>query len=58
GAGKSTLMKLLAGVESPDCGTVTLGTGVLRAYFSQHSADTLRDDRTLLEEMRAVAEGR
>ncbi len=58
GAGKSTLMKLLAGVELPDRGTVTLGTGVKRAYFSQHSADTLHPERTLLEEVRAVAQDR
>ncbi len=58
GAGKSTLMKLLAGVEQPDRGTITLGTGVKRAYFSQHSADTLHAERTLLEEVRAVAQDR
>ncbi|RMF82139.1 MAG: ABC transporter ATP-binding protein [Nitrospirae bacterium] len=58
GAGKSTLMKLLAGVERPDRGSVRLGSRVVRGYFSQHTADTLHPERTVLEEVKAVAEGR
>jgi ATP-binding cassette subfamily F protein 3 len=58
GVGKSTLMKLLAGIVEPDAGEVRLGTNVTRAYFSQHSSETLTTSNTILQEVTAVAPDR
>ena len=38
GCGKSTLLKLLLGQETPQQGTVELGTNLQIAYFDQHRA--------------------
>ncbi len=38
GAGKTTLLKMLIGQETPDSGTVTLGTGLEMAVFDQNRA--------------------
>jgi ATP-binding cassette subfamily F protein 3 len=35
GCGKTTLLKCLLGMETPDAGTVTLGSGVKIGYFDQ-----------------------
>jgi ATP-binding cassette subfamily F protein 3 len=58
GVGKSTLMKLLAGFVEPDVGEIRLGTNVTRAYFSQHSSETLTATHTILQEITAVAPDR
>jgi ATP-binding cassette subfamily F protein 3 len=50
GAGKSTLLKILAGVLPFDRGERVLGLNVQSGYFSQHRWETLRADRTALEE--------
>ena len=36
GTGKSTLLKMMAGLEEPDHGTVTLANHVICSYLSQH----------------------
>lgn len=54
GAGKSTLFRLLAGVEEPTSGCVSRGLNVKMAFFSQESADNLRYDRTIWEEVQSV----
>ena len=38
GCGKSTLMRVLAGEAGPDSGSVTVGAGVVRAYYRQDFA--------------------
>lgn len=38
GCGKTTLMKMIAGVESPDSGTVTVGQTISLGYFHQEIA--------------------
>ena len=48
GCGKSTLMRALAGESAPCSGSVTLGTGVARAYY--------RQDFTHLDPKRSVRE--
>jgi ATP-binding cassette, subfamily F, member 3 len=50
GVGKSTLMRLLSGVEKPDAGTVKAGHKVEFGYFSQDRYD-LDENRTVLENM-------
>lgn len=41
GTGKTTLVKILLGLEQPTDGIVSLGHNVRLAYFSQHAADSL-----------------
>jgi ATP-binding cassette subfamily F protein 3 len=50
GVGKSTLMRLLAGVEPPDAGTIKLGHKARTGYFSQDRYD-LDENKTVLENM-------
>ena len=54
GLGKTTLMKLLAGVEQPSAGQIKLGHNVAFSYFPQNHADVLRNcgEETLFEWLR------
>src|SRR5204863_3893596 len=51
GAGRSTLLKLVAGATEPDQGTVTVGSSVRMGYFAQHSMDLLDGDDTVFESL-------
>jgi ATP-binding cassette subfamily F protein 3 len=53
GAGKSTLLKILAGVVETQRGERKLGHNAKIGYFSQHRADTLDANKTVLEEVLA-----
>ncbi len=55
GAGKSTLLKILAGVVEFQQGERKLGHNAKIGYFSQHRADTLNPERTVLDEVLASA---
>ncbi|MBM3846464.1 MAG: ABC-F family ATP-binding cassette domain-containing protein, partial [Verrucomicrobia bacterium] len=55
GAGKSTLLKILAGVVPFQQGERKLGHSARLGYFSQHRADTLSPDNTVLEEVMGSA---
>jgi len=55
GAGKSTLFKMLTGAETPDSGTITMGSTVELAYVDQ-SRDSLDGDKTVWEEISDGAE--
>jgi len=55
GVGKSTLLKMLAGVEQPDSGTIEFGRDVTVGYYAQDQAQTLNESRTVIEEMRVYA---
>jgi energy-dependent translational throttle protein EttA len=50
GAGKTTLFKMLAGQESPDSGSVTVGDTVVLSYVDQNR-DALDADKTVYEEI-------
>jgi len=50
GAGKTTLFRLLTGQETPDAGTLTIGSTVELSYVDQ-SRDALEPDRTVYEEI-------
>ncbi|MCH7651361.1 MAG: ATP-binding cassette domain-containing protein [Nitrospinae bacterium] len=51
GAGKSTFLKLLAGVIDYQEGEIKLGTNVTRAYFAQHLIEILDGSHTVLESL-------
>jgi ATP-binding cassette subfamily F protein 3 len=49
GVGKSTLMRMLSGVEAPDSGTRTEGHQVVMQYFAQDEAAKLNGSETVYE---------
>jgi ATP-binding cassette subfamily F protein 3 len=55
GAGKSTLLKILAGVVQFQKGERNLGHNAKIGYFSQHRADTLDPEKSVLDEVQASA---
>ena len=50
GAGKTTLFRMITGAESPDTGTITIGSTVELGYVDQ-SRDSLDPDRTVFDEI-------
>jgi ATPase subunit of ABC transporter with duplicated ATPase domains len=54
GAGKTTLLRCLAGIYSPDAGSVRLGANVSIGYYAQEHED-IRPGATALETVREVA---
>ncbi|HEU4882632.1 MAG TPA: ABC-F family ATP-binding cassette domain-containing protein [Longimicrobium sp.] len=54
GCGKSTLMRVLAGVAQPQRGSVTMGTGVRPAYYRQDFTH-LDPDKKIREEVAEAA---
>ncbi len=56
GAGKTTLVKLILGMEQPTRGSVGLGHNARVAYFSQHAADSLRPDLSVIDSIHDVAD--
>ena len=52
GCGKSTLMKIIAGVESSDGGTITMQKGLKLGYLAQQG--DVGEGRTVLEELESV----
>ncbi len=55
GQGKSTLLKLLAGLVQPQRGRRLVGGRVKMGVFSQHALEDLHPDHTVLEELGTVA---
>lgn len=51
GKGKTTLLKLLAGMLSPQSGDVTFSPGIERGVFEQTNISILNDERTVEEEI-------
>lgn len=56
GEGKSTLSKILAGVESYSGGTLEIGT-INLGYFAQHQAELLDSEATVFETIERIATG-
>ncbi|WP_193605434.1 ABC-F family ATP-binding cassette domain-containing protein [Nocardioides dongkuii] len=54
GAGKTTMLRILAGVDRPDTGRVVPGHGLKVGYYAQEH-ETLDTNRTVLENMRSAA---
>lgn len=54
GAGKSTLARILAGEESLDGGSRTLGEKTKMSYFAQHQTDRLDPNHSVLESALSV----
>lgn len=54
GAGKTTMLRILAGVTQPDTGKVIPGHGLKIGYFAQEH-ETLDVNRTVLENMQSAA---
>ena len=57
GKGKSTLARLVAGVEPPSGGTLIRGEGTRAAWFAQHQAEELDPAMTVEACARAALEG-
>ena len=54
GAGKTTMLRILAGVDQPDTGEVVPGHGLKLGYYAQEH-ETLDTSRTVLENMQSAA---
>ena len=54
GAGKTTMLRILAGVDQPDTGSVVPGHGLKIGYYAQEH-ETLDVERTVLENMQSAA---
>ena len=52
GCGKSTLMKIIAGIETSDGGTITMQKGLKLGYLAQQGE--VGEGRTVLEELESV----
>ena len=57
GAGKSTIVKTLAGELAPLSGTATLNKGLVVGYFAQHQLEMLRHDESPLWNLARAAPG-
>jgi ATPase subunit of ABC transporter with duplicated ATPase domains len=55
GAGKTSLLRILAGVSEPDTGTVRLGAGVSLGYYAQEH-EGIRDGVAVLEHVKAESD--
>jgi ATPase subunit of ABC transporter with duplicated ATPase domains len=54
GAGKTTMLRILAGADTPDTGEVVAGHGLKIGYYAQEH-ETLDTSRTVLENMQSAA---
>lgn len=50
GIGKTTLLKMITGIERPDTGSIRLGTNVFAGYYEQEQQH-LNPDKTVIDEI-------
>ncbi len=55
GAGKSTFIKTIAGVQAPLSGTATFNKGLAVGYFAQHQLEMLDDQASPLLHLRRIS---
>lgn len=55
GAGKSSLMRIIAGEDGSFTGELRYGTDIRVGYFSQDQADSLSHDATVIQEIESAA---
>lgn len=55
GCGKTTLLRLILGLEKPDKGTITIGDTIRIGYFSQ-TAEELNEEERVIDCVKNVAE--
>lgn len=58
GCGKTTLLKTVVGDLAATGGSIDIGNKMVVGYFSQHQADTLNLDKTVLGEIRRLSDPR
>ncbi len=58
GAGKTTLLKCIVGEHKLTGGTVKMGSLVRMGYFSQHQTEILRENETVMSEIRRLSDPR
>lgn len=56
GKGKSTLLRILAGMLKPDSGKIILHTGAALGYYEQTNVSSLDPEKTIEEEIQSVSE--
>ena len=57
GTGKSTLSRIISGVEEPDSGSISLGYKVKVGYFAQEQAELLDSEKSLIKELEFISPG-
>lgn len=55
GSGKTSLFKIMVGIEKPDCGEVIIGDTVRLGYFSQVN-EALDDSKRAIDYIRSIAD--
>ena len=58
GSGKTVLLRLIAGLQEKNGGSLNMGSQVRLGYFSQHQMETLRAQGTVLGEIRRLSDPR
>ncbi len=54
GTGKTTLLRIIAGLEPPTSGMVEVGPGLRIGHFAQHAEETLDLTRSVLDEVLGI----
>ena len=53
GTGKTTILRMVAGVESPTAGERKMGFNVLDSFYAQHQLESLNPEAEILEELKS-----